>query len=139
MTLFEVLSVCGSVLLVVIGIAGGLFRYAVSQKQREYENTFRELSKKNERQDDENRRTVDRLHEQEKVAQALSYELKLTNQSSSNLLKDVEEIKGQMVTKVEFQQLQKTITDALVQLRSSSYRQAPSRSETPFPTGGPRR
>lgn len=133
MTIYEALSVIVSVLVPVMAVAVGLFRYAVSQKQAEFEAAFKALHAKNEKQDEENRRTVDRLHEQELHTLKLQGELQLANAHSDNLINDVEEIKETMVTKSEFASLRSMLEDAVKMIRSAGGYRSPS---TPFPERG---
>lgn len=150
MTPYEILGSVGAIVAFLSTIIFGLIKYNDSQKRREYERAFaslhEELKKlgdehrraldvlraKNEEQDRENRRTIERLHAQEMANLELKGKLDLANASRDSVLKDVEEIRSAMVTKTEFAALQKTITDLLRELRPGRYQ----RSETPLPGRG---
>lgn len=132
MTLYEVLSIGGALFGLLLAIIGFLARNTYVQDKREIEENFKSFRAKNEKQDDENKKVVDRLHQQELANQALRYELQLTNRGSQTIERDVEEIKGAMVTKVEFNQLKSSIDDIGKKLQSPG-RYGSSSPPTPFP------
>lgn len=129
MSIFEVLSIVGPIIGGLVGLAGWLASNTYKQDKKETETVFKSLHAKNEKQDDENKRVVERLHSQELKCQALEYELKLANKGSENILVDIEEIKENMVTKGEFGQLVKSIDDMSKRFPG----RYSSSSSTPFP------
>lgn len=122
--LSAVLGFFGVVLSVTSMIVLALGRIAVANREKELDRRIDEVTK-------DHKATDTRLHAEEKATIRQDGEIKLVQQVHRNLARDIEDIKTYMVTKAEFNQLEKGIE----RLTNTVEGRPPRPNFTPSPTG----
>jgi len=109
-----VLGVAGSVLAGGVSIYMAIFRYALSQKEREFDRRFEDIERRAET-------NLGRLNDEEKATIRQDGQINLVQNNHDALTRDLEEIKRNMITKAEFEprmtNLERTLNQILAELR----------------------
>jgi len=127
-----VFGAAGSLLAFGVTIYIAIFRYALSQKEREIDRRFEDVVRRAES-------TTDRLNDEEKATIRQDGQINLVQNNHDALTRDLEEIKRNMITKAEFEprmtNLERTLNQILAELRGRypSYGQMPAVTGTPSP------
>lgn len=137
-----VLGFLGTTAGTLISIYLAMFRYALAQKEAEFERRFTDIENAADERKvrcEEDMRSLDnRITVEEKCTIQLTGDINLVRNNHDSLNKDLEEIKRTMITKAEFEprmtNLERTLNQILSELRGGGSRYS-SHSSIPVVTG----